>query len=32
MIKIIKDLFNMPRSLMGESTQKTIKYLKNTYY
>ena len=28
MIKIIKDLFNMPRSLMGESTQKTIKYLK----
>jgi len=29
MLEIIKDLFNMPRSITGEPIRKTIKYIKN---
>ena len=28
MLKIINDLFNMPRSITGEPIKKTIKYIK----
>lgn len=28
MLKIINDLFNMPRSITGEPIRKTLKYIK----
>ena len=30
MIKIIKDLFNMPRSITGRSIRQTLKYIKKS--
>ena len=29
MLRIIKDLFNMPRSITGEPIKKTLNYIKN---